>query len=120
MARTRTKRTDKELDKVDKIKHENSKLKRQVGQLRKEIENLQHMMAHYEKFKEYSKQRRIEAKKDKAEKKKDLKKWKCFECGEGHLEKIVVPRADGVFYFRSCNTCNNRTKMKKWHEGVED
>ena len=46
--------------------------------------------------------------------------WTCFECGKGHMKIVILPRRDGVFYFRSCTLCENRTRSKKYTEEVEE
>lgn len=52
--------------------------------------------------------------------KEDLKKkWQCFSCGEGYLRLIIINRPDGRHYFRSCNCCDKRTKIKRYTEDVE-
>ena len=49
------------------------------------------------------------------------KKWKCFQCEEGLLKMIIIPRGDGNSYFRQCNNlkCKHRTELKEYTEEVD-
>lgn len=47
-------------------------------------------------------------------------KWKCFKCEEGTIKLLIFNRADGVFYFRRCAHCGNKTRLKKYHQGVQE
>jgi len=63
--------------------------------------------------------------KEAKEKKEDtiddmIKKWECHSCGTGIMKLIILPRHDGDFYFRACNSpkCQNRTKLKPYNTEV--
>lgn len=110
-------RGEKEIEKIDKLKHENQKLRRELSALRKklgrtDINKLEHLEALVSK--QRTEQKKIESKKE------DDTKWICHECGKGHMKIFIFSRRDGVFYNRSCNNCPNKTKLKKYHENVEE
>lgn len=46
-------------------------------------------------------------------------KWICHDCARDILRIIIVPRADGIFYFRRCQNCSHKTRLKKYTENVE-
>lgn len=46
-------------------------------------------------------------------------KWVCHQCSKGIIKLIKVPRPDGVWYFRKCNECTNRTEMKPYNDAIE-
>jgi hypothetical protein len=46
-------------------------------------------------------------------------KWLCHECHTGTLEIIVYSKMGVPWYHRQCSECNNRTKSKQHHPGVE-
>lgn len=50
------------------------------------------------------------------------RKWKCFECSEGVMKLIIIPKGYGTSnYFRKCSNpkCKNRTDVKEYNETVE-
>lgn len=113
----RRKYTNKERDELQILKHENKKLKKQVSTLRKQLSKLD--IDRYENIKDIVARHHQEDVNDKLleEKKKLKKKYKCFDCEEGVLELKSFSRMDGLFYFRKCTDCNNRTKMKPYKDG---
>jgi hypothetical protein len=116
---SKRKHCDREYDDLQKLKYENRKLKRQVSSLRKQIariniyeyENLKDLLDKHDQ--EDRHQTLIE------QKEKDKKRWECFKCKVGYLKLKIFERRDGIFYFRKCNNCENRTKTQKWSEDVE-
>lgn len=111
-------KNDGELKDIRRLKLENSKLKKQISALRKQlsridIDRYQHLKdmieAHEEQDSTFDSTVALE----------ELKtKWECHSCKQDYLKLILVPRMDGTFYFRRCS-CGNRTKLKKYHDGVE-
>lgn len=109
----------KEQDELQKLKRENDRLKKQVSSLRKQIarididryENLQDLIHKFDKTEAAD----IIAKQQQAKE----QKWKCFECGTGILRLKLIQRLDGIFYYRACDCCGNRTKTQKWDKSVE-
>ena len=112
-------RNDAELTAVQKLRHENDRLKKQISKLRKQLSrididrytNLKEMIeAHTSQDEAY----------DKTEELLQLKKkWICHSCGEDYLRVVIVPRADGMFYFRRCISCQYKTKLKKSDSEIE-
>ena len=103
-------KTDKELDILDRLKHENRKLKRELKAVRK-------MLDRYDVAEQSglidenaimpSKKRRKEA---------ELRKlWKCYKCQKGVLKIIRI----GNRYFRKCTYCDKHTKSQIWDDSVE-
>ena len=45
-------------------------------------------------------------------------KWKCFECGRGHLLIHTFFIKSKKHYFRKCDFCDHRTKSKLYNEKV--
>lgn len=115
----RRKFNHKEQDELQKLKRENDRLKRQVSSLRKQIarvdidryENLQDLIHKYDQ----EEAAEIIAKEVKAKE----EKWRCYECPDGILRLKVIQRQDGTFYYRKCDKCTNKTKLKKWDKNVE-
>ena len=107
---------DIELDQLQKLKEENKKLKKQIGSLRKQLSRID--LDRYENLKELIDKQRHE---DEASAKtsKLLKKWKCYECGNGILKLLIFNRRDGTFYYRRCSNCDHRTRLQKYHKDVE-
>jgi DNA-directed RNA polymerase subunit RPC12/RpoP len=111
---------DKELGLLDKLKHENKVLKKHVASLRKQLQRID--IDRYENIKE------IIHKHDSGEHSDDLKPheeslkkiWECFECSGGVLQLTVLNRRDGEFYYRKCNNCNHRTKLKPFTKDVKN
>lgn len=110
---------DADLKEIQRVKIENQKLRGQIASLRKQLSrididrytNLKEIIeAHDKQDKEFNKKQEL----------KDLKdKWICHKCNEDHLKLIMIPRLDGLFYIRRCASCTNKTKMKRYVEGVE-
>lgn len=120
MAKSKTKRGDKELNLLEKLKHENRKLKQELAALRKQLARVD--FARYENLQELvDKQHREEEVIKKTKKEDKLKqKWTCFGCGKGYLYlKIFNHPVKGVMYYRTCNMCDHRTKLKVYTAKVE-
>jgi len=115
----RRKHNHKEQDELQKTRRENDRLKKQVSSLRKQLaridigryENLQDLI---EKF---DKQEVEDTLKRNAEEQE--KRWKCFKCADGVLHLKVFERHDGIVYLRKCDSCEHKTKLKKWDKSVE-
>jgi len=118
MKRRNNKNCDKEFTETQQLKTENKDLKRQLAKLRKELirstierADREAVLEDVERLERASQDKRID---------KELnKKWKCYECAVGHLELHLVSRLDGMFYYRACNACKQRTKLKKYTSDVE-
>ena len=103
------KRGDKEYDQLARLKHENKKLKRQVKQLRKIIDKLD--LDRYHDVKDLIDQ----LEKSESSKSVPNDKWKCWDCVDGVLRMHPIMRPDGEFYFRMCDVCRKRTKLKRYN-----
>lgn len=102
-----------------KLKEENKKLKKQISTLRKQLSRID--VDRYQNLQELVEAQEREDKEFHATvKKQDAKtRWKCFSCEEDYLRIIVLNRLDGVFYFRRCPSCSKKTKVQRYHDGVE-
>jgi hypothetical protein len=110
---------DGELRDNKRLKLENQKLRKQISSLRKQLNRID--IDRYQSLKDI-----IEAHEEEDAgfagqlALADLKKqWECHGCKTDFLRLVVVPRIDGMFYFRRCPTCKNKTKLKKYTDEVE-
>ena len=106
-----------------KLKEENKKLRRTVQSLRKQLSRIdvdryQHLQELVEAQIKEDKQFHAEPKRE-SKREESKEKWRCFECEEDYLRILVFNRADGVHYFRRCPSCGNKTRMKRYHDGVQ-
>ena len=115
--RKNTRGEKSDFSREEKLKFENKKLKREVAQLRRTIKKMD--VDRYHNIQDIVNQTREDEAEAKATSKKMLAKWKCHECSEGHMAYIPVSRKDGMFYYRKCTECDNRTKMKKETKDTE-
>lgn len=106
-------RSGREHDQLQTLKNENRALKRQIASLRKQLARTD--IDQYENLKSLvEKEKRVKTKKNViTDLEKEAKRWECWECKAGVLFRIPVFRRDGEFYFRMCNNCKNRTRLKK-------
>lgn len=110
---------DRDWDEATKLKVENKRLRNQVSKLRKVISRLDfEQYAHVrdlleahekEDVKEVSKREKISLE----------EKWKCYHCDDGVLRLVMFHRMGKPYYFRKCDGCTHRTKMKPYNEEVE-
>jgi len=112
----------KEYSDNQRLKHEIEKLKRDNAQLRKQLSktnwernhDIQELVfkAETEQLMQQSKSKSVEDSK---------KEWQCHKCDEGFLRIIMIPRLDGMFYFRKCSSkgCDQRTRLKKYTSDVK-
>lgn len=109
----RSKFSDRENTLIDKYKKENARLKEQISKLRKQISRLD--LDRYQNIKDLVDQfESAKAEDEKLEHAEQIKKlWECHNCHEDYLRMVTIERRDGVFYFRKCGHCNNRTETKK-------
>lgn len=107
----------KEFDELQKLKEENKKLKKQVSKLRKVINNID--IDHYNFVYDLLNSESFKEKPKKTAEKELEKKWYCFKCENGIMRLAIIHRAQEPYYFRKCDCCENKTKMKKYTEDVE-
>lgn len=105
----RNTRGSKEYSREQRLSKENKHLKREIARLNKILARLD--LDRYSTIKEMVQEHTMA---DKAEKTQDLleslkAEWKCHKCEEGHLEIVVFSKLGNPWYFRSCNSCSNRT-----------
>ena len=112
-------RSDSELDEMQRFKLENQKLKKQIAKLRKELSRID--IDRYSNLKDMLEAQAAEDSNFDGvfELEKLKKKWNCNSCDKDYLRLIMVPRFDGLFYMRKCPSCEYRTKLKKYSDGVD-
>lgn len=110
---------DGEIRENKRLKMENQKLRKQISSLRKQMNRID--IDRYQSLKNIIEAQDIEDETFDAKfALEDLKKkWECHKCARDFLRLVVVPRIDGMFYFRRCPTCMNKTKLKKYNDNVE-
>lgn len=111
-------RGSKEFTREQKLIKENRQLKRELGHLRKQIsridfdriETVKQMCVDYEDSKKFKEN--VDEISSNIE---DLRRqWACKNCEIGYLEITLYSKLGETFYFRKCNSCNNRTKGKRY------
>ena len=117
----KSKRTDREFTREQKLVRENRQLKQELGHLRKQIarldasriETIKDMCADYEESKRFN-----ENVGDMGSSLERLKKeWACKECkDEGFLEINLYPKLGQTWYYRKCNSCPHRTLGQRYDE----
>lgn len=111
----KSKRSDKELTREQRLRHENQSLKREIARLSKRLARLD--LDPYDSVKdaidEHCQQDGFQSGQDLLDRMK--KEWKCREpeC-LGYLEITLFNKINTTWYYRRCNCCNNRTQSQKY------
>ena len=115
----KSKKSDKEYTREQRLSKENRQLKRELAHLRKQISRLDLEGLEAAKqlnFDQEEKDRLNEVAGEPGAVLDRLKKtWACSKC-EGYLEISLYSKCGQTWYFRKCNGCNNRTKGKRYDE----
>ncbi len=119
----KTKRSDREFTREQKLIHENRILKRHVASLRKELARVD--LDRFDNLKQTIDQHYQEDRKqdglDILEKVK--KEWACKESGcNGFLEIFLYNKINSTYYYRICSEaprCKNRTVAQKYSPEVK-
>lgn len=116
----RNTRAVKEFTREQRIIKENKQLKRELAHLRKQIARIE--TGRFETAKRLSDQEESQVFQENIDNissnLEDLKKeWTCRDCKVGFLEIFLYTKLGQVFYYRKCNSCNNRTKGKRYDSG---
>jgi uncharacterized protein with von Willebrand factor type A (vWA) domain len=118
----KTKRSDKEFTREQRLAKENRELKRELSHLRKQItrldgdrfEDLRQMVADQEENQKF--QENMGPVSSSLE---TLKRdWACRKC-DGYLEINLYPKMGQTFYYRACNKCRHRTTGKRYDAAVK-
>lgn len=109
---------DKEFSDMQRLKAENKALKRHISKLRKSIARMEIEKIERNNLLEEEERLAREVQKKKITKELETK-WKCNKCQADVMKLKIYTRLDGIFYFRKCDTCGNRTKSKTYHDEVE-
>jgi len=111
----KSRRCDKEITKERRLATENKKLKQQIQQLRKQLGRLD--LDRYESIRETLQQHFHKESESSQVLENIMKKtWACKEAGcTGYLEIILFNKIDQPHYYRSCCSCNNRTRSQRFN-----
>lgn len=113
----KARRGSKEVSREQKLIQENRVLKRELSHLRKQIarldgdrvETLRQMCSDQletERFEEINPPINLDSLK---------RDWACKSSGcDGFLEIVLYSKIDQTYYYRKCNSCNNRTQGKRY------
>jgi DNA-directed RNA polymerase subunit M/transcription elongation factor TFIIS len=109
---------DKDLDELIKVKKENQMLRRQMSKLQKQVSRLS--LDEHQHIKELLDSQDKENKElaKHIDKEQLLRRWLCHKCKEDYIKLIILQRVDGMYYFRRCPSCGNKTKLKKYTDSV--
>lgn len=98
-----------------KLLRENEKLKRQISQLRRVLDRVD--FDRYENIRKIVSDHYQEDRANEGEEllEKLMQTWKCRipNCN-GVLEIVLFNKINIPYYYRSCSSCDNRTKSKKY------
>lgn len=115
----KSKRSDKEFTREQRLVKENRNLKRELAHLRKEIskidvdrfETVKEMVADYQEAERL--QENLGNSNSNIETLK--KEWACKKLNcSGYLEITLYSKLGQTHYYRKCNSCQNRTKGKRY------
>ena len=113
----KTKRSDKEFTREQRLIDENRVLKRQVSALRKELArvDLDQFTSLKDTIGRHYKEGETQQGLDILEKVKQ--EWRCNECKEGYLEIFIYSKVGNLCYFRKCSnpSCKHRTKSQRYN-----
>ena len=105
----------KELSELQRLKLEIQELKKENKTLHNLLKRIDPDRPDIKQY--YDHKKKIENKKNN---RKLYKKWTCHDCGNGVLRTIIFSKANGdKYYFRKCDSCENKTKSKKFQENIE-
>ncbi len=109
----KTKRSDKEYTKEQRLVKENQALKREILSLRKQLARVD--ISRLDIAKEILEESQDSSRDGQHILERLKQEWKCREpeC-KGYLEIIIYSKIDQLWYYRKCNDCFNRTKSKKY------
>lgn len=116
----KTRRGHKEFSREKRLIYENQRLKRAISSLRKQLARVD--VDRYTQIKDIIEEHY--AQEDEADRGQNIleklkKEWSCRECGEGFLKIHIINRLDGVFYYRKCTDCKNRTNVQPYDSSVK-
>lgn len=107
----------KEQDQLQKVIEENQRLKKQISKLRKVIKNID--IEHYQFVQDLLNSKTFKENPIKTTKKELEKQWECHQCSEGIMRLIIVHKLREPYYFRKCDNCTNKTKLKKYDDSIK-
>ena len=107
---------DKEWNELQRLKTENKKLRTRISKLRKVIKNID--IEHYQFVQDLLNSENFKEEPVQVTKQSLEKQWQCFKCDKGIMRLITISRAGEPYYFRKCDHCTNKTKMKKYTNEV--
>ncbi len=109
----------KEQDRMQRLQRENEKLKKQISSLRKQLSRIDLDRYSYLRDVIEAHEAEDEAFDVKMSLEEEKRKWECFECQAGVLRLVVVSKVGQPYYFRKCDNCGKKTKLKKYDENIQ-
>lgn len=100
----------KEIDQLQKLKEECRQLKRINQHLRKQLNAVD--LTQFDHLREEL--RDMDYKEQQEKEASFVPTRQCHECQEGVLKLMIIERRDGKWYYRACNNCKNRTRLKRF------
>jgi len=114
----KSKYSDKEYTKEQRLVHENQQLKKKIAHLRKLLARVDLDRADLkEAIEDSSKQEYVKEGESIMDRLKQ--EWKCKQCPDGYLEITLFNKINDTWYYRRCNSCSNRTKTQKYSSDVK-
>lgn len=114
-------RSDKELNKIQRLAHENKKLKQEIGRLKKLLNRLDSGWCNgcIKKYEESPQENGLP---EPTLANPPIKDRTCFRCKEGKLRIVKYYKVDQEYYFRACDMpgCGHRTRGKKLTPEVQE
>lgn len=114
----KSKRSDKEFTREQRLIKQNKQLKQELKYLRKQLSKIDdgRLDTIKEMCLDYEEGERIqEDLGDPNSSMEALKKeWTCNKCNEGWLEITLYSKLGETFYYRKCSQCDNRTKGQRY------
>jgi hypothetical protein len=114
----KSKRSDKEFTREQRLVKENRQLKRELAHLKKQIARID--LDRFETVKQmcndYQENERFrDSSEESISNLEEMKKtWSCNECSSGYLEIILYSKIGETYYFRKCISCNKRTVGQRY------
>lgn len=118
----KSKRSDKEYTREQKLSKENKMLKRELAHLRKQISRLDLEGLEAAKQVHFDQEEKSRLNEAVGEPNSGLERlretWTCKDCNSGWLEIFLYPKMASTWYYRICSNslCKKRTKGQRYDE----
>ena len=118
----KSRRGHKEINREQKLSNENKRLKKELAHLRKQISRLDG--DRFETLRQIAVEEENQGFQEVQNSKPNMellkKEWACRKSPcTGFLEIVLYPKLGKTWYYRKCNSCQNRTTGKRYEESVK-